>query len=291
MVSTNDLLKDIIKESRIIESQLPKLSEFKDRLRNENFHINTVLEMEGIARTISLELSRIRSEMEESIKREAKTNRFSGFRNYSVNEARIIAFGLFIRECENYKKGKTSEANLMSGLERVLRTEAEAQARMEEGISLYERTLRLGRNAVASAALVGTLLGGFVGADFARPKSSYGAEASVPEVNPIKENGHFPLPSLDGWKYLGEMEKDYSDIAPGKEIVRGYEKGNTRLIIVYFRGKENPYMYWYVDKRTGRSYGNRLDANNDGDFEYRLNGTGGFFKFEEPSETKENWNL
>jgi len=97
-------------------------------------------------------------------------------------------------------------------------------------------------------------------------------------IKPIKEEGYFPLPDVTGWKYLGEFEQDNSKIAPGKEIIRGYQKDNVQLLMVFFRGKKRPYAYWYYNVKTKKGYDARLDADNDGNFEYHLPNAGDFGK-------------
>jgi hypothetical protein len=88
----------------------------------------------------------------------------------------------------------------------------------------------------------------------------------TPNPGVVIEEGYHPLPSTEGWKYVGEQYQDRMSGVPGMEtLVRGYQKGKIQYLIGCLNGK--PSSYWYYDTQTKETFGSRGDYEGDGNFE------------------------
>ena len=87
------------------------------------------------------------------------------------------------------------------------------------------------------------------------------------------EDGYHPLPSTEGWRFLGERMEDRIKSIPGKEsLMKGYQKGNVQLLITSLKGK--PSGFWYFDTKTKQTFNGRADYEGDANFEQNT-GSGG----------------
>lgn len=103
------------------------------------------------------------------------------------------------------------------------------------------------------------------------------ALAQGPGFTPAKgvtvEGGAHPLPSLEGFEFLGEHWADYGDSVPGKEsFLKKYRKGDVILFVDYVNGK--PAAYWLFDTKKNAITELRGDFEGDGNFEQSAAGGG-----------------
>lgn len=90
----------------------------------------------------------------------------------------------------------------------------------------------------------------------------------TPGKGVVVEEGRHPLPSIEGFEFLGEHWADYGDSVPGKEsLLKKYRKGDVILFVDYVNGK--PAAYWLFDTKKNAITELRGDFEADGSFEQR----------------------
>ena len=186
----------------------------------------------------------------------------------SPEERRKIAMDLALKSSQPMEVYKALGVNPdKSDLERIaLKSEVDYNKPVGELKPFWQK----GQVIAAGVLLyLGSLImPGLAANSYAEEVKPRGYVGETDPTKPVVQDGFHGLPCTDGWKALKPKEIDLDERVPGKEsVARGYQKGNILLIMAYYRDKDQPWAFWYIDRNTNEAYDTRVDVNADGNYE------------------------